>query len=110
MNGAKCINRNQFRVLLSVPPSSGLGLSFVTGWHCVCVATVAIIRYVASESGGSRILAFIQVLLLQGWYILKIPSKLKHDSKKKEESRKTTVRKKEKIGERKRSKKQIGEY
>ena len=47
-----------------------------------------------------RNLAFILVLLLQGWYVLKIPSKLKHDSKKKEESRKT-VRKKEKIGERK---------
>ena len=49
--------------------------------------------------GGSGILAFILVLLLQGWYVVKIPSKLKHDSKKKEESRKT-VRKKEKIGER----------
>ena len=33
--------------------------------------------------------------------MLKIPSKLKHDSKKNEESRKTGVRKKEKIGERK---------
>jgi uncharacterized protein YlxW (UPF0749 family) len=40
-------------------------------------------------SGGSGILAFILVLLLQGWYVLKIPSKLNHDSKKKEESRKT---------------------
>ena len=39
-------------------------------------------------SGGSGILAFILVLLLQGWNVLKIPSKLKHDSKKKEESRK----------------------
>ena len=36
--------------------------------------------------GGSGILAFILVLLLQGRYVLKIPSKLKHDSKKKEES------------------------
>ena len=56
-----------------------------------------------STPGGSGILAFILpvVLLLQGWYVLKIPSKLKHDSKKKEGSRKT-VRKKEKIGERKR--------
>ena len=35
--------------------------------------------------------------------MLKIPSKLKHDSKKKEECRKT-VRKKEKIGERKKEK------
>ena len=59
-------------------------------------------------AGGSGILAFILVLLLQGWYVLKIPSKLKHNSKKKEESRKT-VRKKEKIGERKKSKEQIGE-
>ena len=40
--------------------------------------------------------------------MLMIPSTLKHDPKKKEESRKT-VRKKEKIGERKKSKKQIGE-
>ena len=46
-------------------------------------------------TGGSGILAFILVLLLQGWYVQKIPSKLKHNSKKKEESRKT-VRKKEK--------------
>ena len=38
--------------------------------------------------GGSGILAFILVLLVQGWYVLKIPSKLKHDSKKKEERRK----------------------
>ena len=35
--------------------------------------------------GGSGILAFILVLLLQGWDVLKIPSKLKHDSKKKKE-------------------------
>ena len=62
----------------------------------------------ASAAGGSGILAFILVLLLQGWYVLKIPSKLTNDSKKKEESRKN-VRKKEKIGERKKSKKQIGE-
>ena len=48
--------------------------------------------------GGSGILAFILVLLPQGWYVLKIFLKLKHDSKKKEESRKTV--KKEKIGER----------
>ena len=40
----------------------------------------------SAHSGGSGILAFILVLLLQGWYVLKIPSKLKHDSKKKEES------------------------
>ena len=59
------------------------------------------------KPGGSGILAFILVLLLQGWYVLKIPSKLKHDSKKKEESR--IIWKKEKIGERKKSKKQIGE-
>ena len=58
--------------------------------------------------GGSGILAFILVLLRQGWYVLKIPSKLKHDSKKTEESWKTE-RKKEKIGERKKSKRQIGE-
>ena len=29
--------------------------------------------------GGSGILAFILVSLLQGWYVLTIPSKLKHD-------------------------------
>ena len=37
------------------------------------------------NSGGSGILAFILVLLLQGWYVLKIPLKRKHDSKKKVE-------------------------
>ena len=31
------------------------------------------------------ILSFFLVLLLQGWYVLKTPSKLKHDSKKKVE-------------------------
>ena len=34
--------------------------------------------------GGSGILAFILVLLPQGWDVLKIPSKLKHDSTKKD--------------------------
>ena len=39
-------------------------------------------------SGGSGILASILVLLLQGSYVLTIPSKLKHDSKKKERKKK----------------------
>ena len=67
------------------------------------------VKIASNKPGGSAgILACILVLLLHGWYVLKIPSKLKHNSEKKEESRKT-VGKKEKIGERKKSKKQIGE-
>jgi hypothetical protein len=44
--------------------------------------------------GGSGILAFILVLLLQGWYVLKIPSKLKCDSKEKEKVERPKDRKK----------------
>ena len=63
----------------------------------------------SGSPGDSGISAFILVSLLQGWYVLKIPSKRKHNSKKKEERRKT-IRRKEKIGERKKSnKKQIGQ-
>ena len=72
-------------------------------WYCIASCKVSsrpVFSCVQCPAGGSGIFAFILVLLLQGWYVLKIPSQLKHDSKKKEESRKT-IRKKEKIGERK---------